>query len=136
MTETDVFIISASRAPQLEPAIRDSIKPLGANLNRVQDAIFGWDDQPPANTGEILGLTGLACPGINIPSSMRALFFAAQSILAGDVDVVLVCGQGGAGCFGLLLASPAAVGRFNLSPLDEDFLLQHFRGPARGKPDA
>jgi len=26
--------------------------------------------------------------------------------------------------------------RFNLSPLDEDFLLQHFRGPARGKPDA
>ena len=22
--------------------------------------------------------------------------------------------------------------RFNLSPLDEDFLLQHFRGPARG----
>lgn len=26
--------------------------------------------------------------------------------------------------------------RFNLSPLDEDFLLQHFRGPARSKPDA
>ena len=25
--------------------------------------------------------------------------------------------------------------RFNLSPLDEDFLLQHFRGPAQGKPD-
>jgi hypothetical protein len=23
--------------------------------------------------------------------------------------------------------------RFNLSPLDEDFLLQHFRGPGRGK---
>jgi hypothetical protein len=23
--------------------------------------------------------------------------------------------------------------RFNLSPLDEDFLLQHFRGPARGE---
>jgi hypothetical protein len=23
--------------------------------------------------------------------------------------------------------------RFNLSPLDEEFLLQHFRGPARGE---
>lgn len=116
MADTDVFIIAASRSPQLASALRESVRPLGANPGRVQDAIFGWDDQAPGSNGDILHQAGLACPSTHLSSSLRALFFAAQSILAGDADLVLVAGGLQGDYASLLLASASAVGRLNLAP--------------------
>jgi acetyl-CoA acetyltransferase len=51
-----------------------------------------------------------------VSSSLRAVFFAAQSILSGDLELVVVIGVSEEAATALLLASPDAVGRFNLLP--------------------
>ena len=59
---------------------------------------------------------GLTCPSVVVSSGLRAVFFAAQSILSGDMDLVVVIGLGEEASTALMLASPDAVGRYNLLP--------------------
>jgi hypothetical protein len=59
---------------------------------------------------------GLTCPAVVISSGLRAVFFAAQSILSGDLDLAVVIGLGEEASTTLMLASPDAVGRYNLLP--------------------
>jgi hypothetical protein len=114
---SDVFILSAICAAEPAEALRQAIKESGVNPAKVQDLLFGWDDSAPVDTLELVRLSGLTCPALALPSSLRALFFAAQSILCGDADLVLVGGSQDGQCAALLLAGPAAVGIYNLLPL-------------------
>ena len=112
-----VFIISASRAADPAGALRQALKESGVNPARVQDFIFGADSHELIGADELARETAIHCPLATVSSSLRALFFAAQSILGEDTDLVLVGGAQDGQSAALLLASPAAVGVYNLIPL-------------------
>ncbi len=117
MSDSDVFIISAIRAAEPVEAIRQAVKSAGVNPSRVQDVVFGLDGSlVNPNAGEIVSKSGLACPSVIVSSSLRAVFFAAQSILSGDVELAVVIGMDGDSSTAMLLASPDSVGRWNLVP--------------------
>lgn len=117
MLDSDVFIISAARAADPAQAIRQAVQEIGLKPERVQDVLLGFDEASALPDLEgILRAAGLACPSAAVSSSLRAIFFAAQSILSGDVDIVLVVGLHAGDSAALLMASPDAVGRWNLSP--------------------
>lgn len=113
----DVFIVSASCAVDPAQALRQAMKASGVNPARVQDFIFGADMPVLINPEELARETMMNCPVAMVSSSIRALFFATQSILCQDADLVLVGGGQGGQSAGLLLASPASVGVYNLMPL-------------------
>lgn len=116
-SSSDVFILSASSAAEPAEAVLQAIKESGVNPARIQDFIFGAD-RPALISAEALAReTAIHCPQVTVSSSLRALFFAAQSILRQDADLVLVGGAQDGECAALLLASPAAVGLYNLMPL-------------------
>lgn len=117
MPSSDVFILSAVRAAKPAEALQQAIEASGVKPAKVQDLLFGWDGPELANAAELARLTELACPALALPSSLRALFFAAQSILCEDADLVLVGGAQNGEAAALLLAGPAAVGVYNLLPL-------------------
>jgi hypothetical protein len=114
---SDVFILSAVRAADPADALRQAIKESGVKPARVQDLLFGWDGPASASGEELARLAGLDCPAVGVSASLRALFFAAQSILCADAELVLVGGAQDGQCAALLLAGPAAVGVYNLTPL-------------------
>lgn len=68
------------------------------------------------SVSEILSEAGLACPSVSISSSLRAVFFAAQSILSGDIELAVVLGVEAGGATALVLAASEAIGRWNLAP--------------------
>jgi hypothetical protein len=113
----DVFIVSASCAVDPAQALRQAMKASGVNPARVQDFIFGAETPVLISPDELARETMMNCPVVMVSSSMRAVFFAAQSILCQDTDLVLVGGGQGGQSAGLLLASPASVGIYNLMPL-------------------
>jgi acetyl-CoA acetyltransferase len=114
---SDVFIISAFSAADPAETLRQAIQESGVNPARVQDFILGVDDPASIGAEQLARETAIHCPLVTVSSSLRALFFAAQSILCEDVDLVLVSGAQGGQSAALLLASPAAVGIYNLTPL-------------------
>jgi acetyl-CoA acetyltransferase len=114
---SDVFILSAVQASDPADALRQAIKESGVKPARVQDLLFAWDGSEPADAEELARSAGLECPAVAVSSSLRALFFAAQSILCGDAELVLVGGAQDGQSAALLLAGPAAVGVYNLLPL-------------------
>jgi acetyl-CoA acetyltransferase len=116
-SSSDVFIVSAFSAADPAETLRQAIKESGVNPARVQDFIFGADDPASIGADELARETAIHCPLVTVSSSLRALFFAAQSILCEDADLVLVSGAQGGQSAALLLASPAAVGVYNLMPL-------------------
>jgi hypothetical protein len=116
MSDSDVFIISAVQRANPSEAIKEAIANAGINAVRVQDAIFGLDESLAINVDKFLEASGLTCSAATVSSSLRAIFFAAQSILSGDVDVVIVLGIETNTSTAFLLASPDAVGRWNLLP--------------------
>ncbi len=114
----DVFVVAASCAADPAEALRQAIKESGVNPARMQDLIFGMDR--PAlmrNPDELAREILVNCPVVMISSSIRAIFFAAQSILCEDTDLILVGGGENGQSAALLLASPASVGIYNLTPL-------------------
>jgi hypothetical protein len=119
LSSSDVFILSAVQASDPSAALRQAIQESGIKPARVQDLLFGWDGGPAPSGAEGLARSaGLDCPAVALSSSLRALFFAAQSILCGDAELVLVGGaQDNSESAALLLAGPAAVGVYNLLPL-------------------
>lgn len=116
-SSSDVFIISASCAMDPAQALRQAIKESGVNPARVQDFIFGADSPISISLDELAREVMMTCPLVMVSSSMRGLFFAAQSILCEDADLILVGGGQGRQFAGVLLASPVAVGVYNFAPL-------------------
>ncbi len=114
---SDVFLISAIAGADCAEAIRQAVERAGMHASRVQDAIFAEDRSTSAVDFEDVAHTaGLTCPVVSISSSLRAMFFAAQSILSGDIEIAVVTGQEQNAAGALLLAAPEAVGRWNLIP--------------------
>jgi len=116
MSDTDVFIISIVQRANPSEAIKGAIDNAGINSIRVQDAIFGLDEPRSIDTEKTISASGLTCSAATVSSSLRGTFFAAQSILSFDVDVLIVIGIESDSSTALLLASPDAVGRWNLMP--------------------
>jgi hypothetical protein len=116
-SSSDVFILSAVRGDKPAAALQQAIQESGVNPAKVQDLLFGCDDAGSVDARALAIQAGLKCPALTLPSSLRALFFAAQSILCEDVELVLVGGLENGECAALLLGSPRAVGVYNLLPL-------------------
>jgi hypothetical protein len=115
--DRDVFVLAAINEVKPAEAMRHALEITDINPLRVDDAVFGYDGQPsPLNIEQFTHEAGLTCPSVNISSSLRAVFFAAQSILSGDLELVIVIGLGEGTSTALLLASPDSVGRYNLLP--------------------
>ena len=124
MSDSDVFIISAVSNIDSAQAIQQAINNAGINSIRVQDVIFGlesgrflpYHEPRSIDIEKIISASNLTCSAATVSSSLRATFFAAQSILSLDLDVVIVIGIESDSSTALLLASPDAVGRWNLLP--------------------
>ena len=116
MSDSDVFIISAVSNTDSAQAIQQAINNAGINSIRVQDVIFGLDEPRSIDTEKIMSASNLTCSATAVSSSLRATFFAAQSILSFDLDVVIVISVETNTSTALLLASPDAIGRWNLMP--------------------
>jgi hypothetical protein len=115
--DRDVFVLAVINEASPAEAMRHALEITGINAARVDDAVFGYDGSlPPLNTEQITHEAGLTCQSVNVSSSLRAIFFAAQSILSGDLELVIVIGVGEGTSTTLLLASPDSVGRYNLLP--------------------
>ena len=114
---SDVFIIAASRDADAATAIRQAVELAGIGSSYVQDALFGLDDSAALpDVDALLQAAGLSCPTACVYTSMRALFFAAASMLSGDVELSIVVGMEPGVSAAFVLASPEAVGRLNLLP--------------------
>jgi hypothetical protein len=124
MSDSDVFIISIASNTDSAEAIQQAINNAGINSIHVQDLIFGlesgrflpYHEPRSIDTEKIISASNLTCSTATVSSSLRASFFAAQSILSFDVDVVIVVSMESNASTALLLASPDAVGRWNLMP--------------------
>jgi len=116
-SSSDVFVVSACSAIDPGEALHQAIKQAGVNPARVQDFIFGIDGPMLIGIDELAREVLINCPQVTVSSSLRALFFAAQSILCEDANLILVGGSDGRESAALLLVSPAAVGVYNLTPL-------------------
>ncbi len=112
-----VFVVAATCAADPAEALLLAIKEAGVKPGRVQDFILSTDNLVLPTIDELAREILVNCPLVTVSSSMRGLFFAAQSILCEDADLILL-GGGESGQFAaLLLASPVAVGVHNLTPL-------------------
>jgi hypothetical protein len=117
MPDSDAFIISAHQAASPADAIRGALTRGEVPLGHVQDAVFGLERSSASlNVEEVARQAGLACPAASVSSSLRAVFFAAGSILSWDADLVIVACVDQDSAVAILLASPDAVGRWNLPP--------------------
>jgi acetyl-CoA acetyltransferase len=116
MSDFDVFIITAVQHADPSEAIRQAVVKAEVDASRVQDVVFGLDAPHSIDVDKILGASTLACSAAAVTPSLHAVFFAAQSILSGDVDVAVALGMEADDSTAILLASPDAVGRWNLMP--------------------
>lgn len=115
--DRDVFLISGITKIEPAEAIRAALRNIDLPPSRVEDAVFGCDGSVLLPDVEQITVTvGLKCPTVKVSSSLRAVFFAAQSILSEDQELVLAVGLDENASTALVLASPDAVGRFNLMP--------------------
>ena len=115
--DRDVFIISAITAAEPDEAIRQALENIGSKPSRVQDAVFGSNGLTSIpEVEDFAKKAGLPCSTVVVSSSLRAIFFAAQSILSGDLDIAVVIGLGEKASTAFMLASHDAVGRYNLLP--------------------
>ncbi len=114
---SDVFLISAAHGSRAPAAVQQAIELAGIGPSYIQDAIFGSDDAAPVPDADSLArAAGLSCPAACIATSLRAIFFAAASMLSDDVEISMVIGLDAVASTAFVLASPEAVGRLNLLP--------------------
>lgn len=114
---SEVFVLSAVRNPEPAEAIRLAIERAEVNPGRVQDALFGFERAFTASSLEDTARkAGLTCPTVSVSSSMRAVFFGAQSILSDGLELIAVAGVDGHGASAVVLAGPEAIGRWNVVP--------------------
>jgi hypothetical protein len=113
----DAFIISVARNADIATALQQALELSGVAAARVEDAIFGLDGglrQPDAEAAT--RKAGLSCPIAVVAPSLRALFFAAASVLDDEVQLSLAVMLHPNAASAILLASAEAVGRLNLFP--------------------
>ena len=113
---SDVFIISASHSPNVAAALQQALELAAVEASQVEDAVFGLDAQDAApDLSMIVRSAGLNCPVVRVSPRLRAVFYAADSILSDDVaaSVTVLIGEESSA---FVLASPEAVGRLNLLP--------------------
>ncbi len=114
---SDVFIIASARNPQAAAALQAAAEAAGVLPAQVQDIVFGVDSAMPQRALEtIVKSAGLACPSASACPSLRAVLFAAASILSEDTQLLLAAGLYHDAAAAFVLASPEAVGRLNLLP--------------------
>ncbi len=114
---SDVFVISAVRDTRTPAIVQQAMELAGIGPSYIQDAIFGSDDASPVPDADSLARSaGLNCPAAYIATSLRAIFFAASSMLSDDVELSIVIGLDAVANTAFVLASPEAVGRLNLLP--------------------
>src|SRR5512140_341194 len=114
---SDVFIISAARGANAQAAIQQAIMLAGIHPARVQDAVFGLDDfSSMPDVDQLVREAGISCPAACILTSLRAVYFAAASMLSDDAELSLVIGMEDNKSTAFVLASPQAVGGMNLLP--------------------
>ncbi len=114
---SEVFILSSVRDASAAFAIRQAVELAGVSRARVQDAVFGLEAGSEFPDLEaITRSAGLMCPWAGLLSGLRALSFAAASMLSDDASLTAVVGLGGADTAAVILASPEAVGLLNLLP--------------------
>ncbi len=114
---SEAFVLSAIRNPELTEAVRLALERAQVGPGRIQDALFGFERSFTAPSAQsVARQAGLKCPAVGVSSSMRALFFGAQSILNDGMDLIVVAGVDGRGTSAVVLSSPEAVGRWNLVP--------------------
>jgi acetyl-CoA acetyltransferase len=114
---TEVFIISIAHDKQIEAAIRHAVEAAGLKPTRVQDVIVAGE--PGAAGGDLTRTVreaGLSCASVGVSSSLRATFFAAEAVLSGDVDVIVVAAQESEVAVAAVLGGAEEVGRWNLLP--------------------
>ena len=110
-------MLSSVRNTDPVGAIRLALERAEIGPKHVQDALFGFERSFTApGLQDTARKAGLNCPAVSVSSSMRAVFFGAQSILTSDTEIVVVVGVDGRGTCALVLAAPEAIGRWNLSP--------------------
>lgn len=113
---SEAFVIAAARSKEAVEAIRLATQEAGVRLARVQDCIVAWEQRARGDAAALARDSGLGCPAATVDSALRAMFFAGQATLSGDIDLCLVAGIGPRGCTALMLAGAEAVGRWNLMP--------------------
>jgi hypothetical protein len=114
---SEVFIISAARGTDASQAICQAVEAAGVRPSRVQDVVFQHGlEATVADPAQTTRAAGLSCPSVSVSGSLRAILFAAQSILSGDVEVSVVAAAEREAGSALVLAGPEAVGRWNLMP--------------------
>ncbi len=97
--------------------MREAVKLAGVSASRGQDVVFGlYGLSAMPDLEAIARAAGLSCPVAAALPSLRALFFAAASMLSDDAELSLVVGLQPNGATAFVLASPEAVGRLNLLP--------------------
>ena len=92
-SSSDVFIISAFSAADPAETLRQTIRESGVNPARVQDFIYGADDPASISADELARETAIHCPLVTVSSSLRALFFAAQSSASSTMFGVRISGR-------------------------------------------
>ncbi len=114
---SDVFIIATARNPQGAAALQQALETAGVLPGQVQDVVFGLDSAVPQRALEtVVRSAGIACAAASVVPSLRAIFFAAASILSDEVQLSLAAGGSHEAAVAFVLASPEAVGRLNLLP--------------------
>jgi hypothetical protein len=114
---SEVFVISAAQGTDESQALRQALEMAGIKPSRVQDVVFGVEGS--ASTADPMAAVraaGLTCPAVSVSPSLRAVFFAATSILSRDSELTVAVGMSGEGSAALVLGGPEAVGRWNLMP--------------------
>jgi hypothetical protein len=114
---SDAFIISASRSPNVAAALQQALELAALEASQVEDAVFGLEGHEAApDLGMIVRSAGLSCATVRVSPRLRALFYAAASILSDDAAVSVAVLFGEQDSSALTLASTEAVGRLNLLP--------------------
>ena len=114
---SDVFIISAAHDRSASAAIQQALRLAGISPSHVQDAVFGLDAPSALSDAQpLVQSAGLACPAACVYTSLRAIFFAAASMLSDDAQLSVVAGLDSGPGTAFVLGSPEAVGRMNLLP--------------------
>lgn len=114
---SDVFIVASARNRDTAAALRQATELASVEPGRVEDLVFGLAASARGrDAGSITRLAGLSCRSAAVSPSLRALFFAAESILGGDTELSLAAVIERGTTTAVLLASAEMVGRLNLLP--------------------
>jgi len=132
MAELEAYLIAAARGPlqslsarphieQVQPILDELLKTSGAPARRVQEIHWhgGGDEYWLSGLGETYGFANEMARFFWPVTPLLAhtlLHLTARVLISGERELVILAQETGEQAAALLLASPAAVGRYNLVP--------------------